>query len=557
MAQVSFTDCAPFVGWTTLRATLTTLGPMRVLRVLMKSVRAEMDEDDGCFRGDSVHNYVNHPLVARAALKLAVELDPSLASGDADSDALSVEQGEDLRLVLRQVNELARSSLQARRPANFDRTPRFSQEHVERIVDILWVETLRGRGRANSFKHELGRAWLLLRTYWIDRRAEVKGAVDLSLADPLDTVFDSMECAIALVVALLHFGGRMEDARTTLAGTAFAGHLEAVLGWYAQPAGAVVGDWVDIELFASRGIDGAFQSEPVVRLGEFGLIAPDLAMALSGIADRALSRGLANYANNGAKALESARTVLGLVFERHVQSLVEECALNSASSRFENEFKLADTTDSPDAFLVSGSEVCAFEAKATRYPAPVHDHLDRSAFLQWLREVTGERPATNRAPLEQGARFVERWRLGDATAVAKLGTHAPNTFWYVIVVHEDLPPFVHWERFRDLMWRPKLGARERALDARTLFISIRDLEALVAALAWLRDVGRSSDAARVLTEWRAVWDCDEEIASSRELKPSLRSYVLGRFPRSAGYIPVSLSSAFRECWTATGEALFG
>jgi hypothetical protein len=553
MAQVDIADTAPFAGWESLRSVLTMLGPERVLRTLMLRVHNEMRVMDGTFHGASGHNYVNHPVIVRAAIKLASDSSIPL---DRLAHPLSAEEEETLRRQLIQLNELARAPLRARRPEDFDRVPRFSPAHIDRVADILWFETLCSRGRANSFKHELGRTWLLLRTYWEELKGDVKGAVDVALHGPLDSAFDSLECAIALTVALSRYGGWLPDARAAFAETSFARFLEPVLGWYADDAAATVGEWSDIELFSRRGLDTVFQDRPLVRVGAAGLLAPDLAMSLAGIADRLLSRSLTNYGANGDKALESARTILGLVFERHVQALAEDCARSSDLSRFEPEFVLDDQTRSPDAFLINGRTCCAFEAKATRFPSPIHAHIEVASFMQWLREVSGER-TPKRRPLEQGTRFLAKWQGDDATAVAKLGAfNGLQSLWYVIVAHEDLPPFVHWEHFRNLRWRPLLGEKERALDGRTLFISIRDLEALVGALNWLRDAGRASDAYSILSDWRTVWTRDQDIAEAPGVKPSLRGYVLERFPLCAGAMPKTLAAAVDECWAAVHESVF-
>ena len=144
-----------------------------------------------------------------------------------------------------------------------------------------------------------------------------------------------------------------------------------------------------------------------------------------------------------------------------------------------------------------------------------------------------------------------------STNFYKLGIfNGLESVWYVIVGHEDLPLFVHWAPFRNLRWRPLLGAAEQALDERTMFISIRDIEALVGALKWLQEAGKPSNAYTILTNWRATWAENEAIAAGSKFKPSLRNYVLEQFPRSAGAIPTTLDIAVHQCWEAMQRTLF-
>lgn len=63
--QVGFKETSPFQGWRSIRRTGWAVGPLRALRWLLTRVHAEMGREDGTFRGDGVHNYVNHPLAAR------------------------------------------------------------------------------------------------------------------------------------------------------------------------------------------------------------------------------------------------------------------------------------------------------------------------------------------------------------------------------------------------------------------------------------------------------------------------------------------------------------
>ena len=307
-----------------------------------------------------------------------------------------------------------------------------------------------------------------------------------------------------------------------------------------------LGDWAEIEAYGQRGLEVCFQDVPIVRLDDGMLLAPDLGMVLPGLATRSVSRAIVQYASENEHVYEAASNVLGHVFERYVADLLEECMRHGAGGTFHPEFSLADGTESPDAMLVEQS-VTLFEAKVTRYPWPLLKHLSPSSFLDWLKKVSGERPKTGRKPLEQGANFIDKWRAGDAECTKRLG--GLGNFRYVVVTAEDLPIFLAWERFRDELWRPLLGPREQALDKQTLFISVRDLEALTDTLIALKKRGTPRRVESLLDEWRDVWTKGDHIAAdAKGLKPSLKGYLVPEYKVSWEDRPRFVSDAFAEAW---------
>jgi hypothetical protein len=104
-----------------------------------------MGREDGTFRGDGVHNYVNHPLAARMLLRQLVDHPVvGAARGRWPMDACGERM---LASVLRQMNSLGSERTSRSRPADYDRAPPLSRPHVERVAGLLWVETLRERGQ--------------------------------------------------------------------------------------------------------------------------------------------------------------------------------------------------------------------------------------------------------------------------------------------------------------------------------------------------------------------------------------------------------------------------
>ena len=501
----------PFAGWDAVRQTVSAIGPLRALRYLLLRV-AEEQQHDGVFQGDGTHNYINHPIAARAILRVWADA-PAAPTVVELVQPIDAQEETEILHALRQFNELSRTRLaQSRRP-DYDTHGRFSQAHIERVVEALWLQTLLARGRSNAPKYEIARAWLMLRRFWQERKEEVRGAIEHRLREPLDTAFQSLEHGLFLNVAAFKARGIIVSTRDMFRHTEFRDQLPTILDLYVKPAGEVAGPWADVESVAQRGIESAFQYEPLVRLGANAIVAPDLGLVLCGITDRVITSTVANYAVDGEHVLEAAQTVLGLVFERYVQRLVEECARNSRGSRFVQEFQLDDQSASPDAIIVE-AEVTLFEAKATRYPVPFADHLDAASFLGWLRKVAGERPG-QRGPITQGARFVRKWREHDGACERELGAFRTNTdLRYVIISAEDLPVFAHWQKFRETLWRPQLGQEEQVLDERTLFVSIHDLEALAATLIALGARNTPRTIGELLDEWAAYWNRGAHILES-------------------------------------------
>lgn len=178
-----------------------------------------------------------------------------------------------------------------------------------------------------------------------------------------------------------------------------------------------------------------------------------------------------------------------------------------------------------------------------------------ASFIEWLRKVSGERPG-QRAPLEQGTRFIRKWREGDAACHNRLGAfNGPENLRYIIVSTEDMPVFAHWKKFRDTCWRPLLGAGEQGLDERTLFLSIRDLEALAETLIALRARNAPRTISELTDEWSTYWTRSEHIVEDPvigqgrpPLKGSLRDFLVTRYQPTHEHTPAL--DAFREAMDA-------
>ncbi|WP_224360686.1 hypothetical protein [Hyalangium versicolor] len=537
MNRITFSS-EPFTSWMQVRGQLKQLGPARVLRILLEMVHHHMRANQGVFVGDAVHNFINHAIVVRVLLRQIIDGNLDLAQPVA---LLSDAEKRVFLSVLKQLNDKANTESSA-------------SPSVADMVEKAWRLTLRHRGRSRSPKFEIARAWILLRRKWKEKRESILSMYDAKIQIPLSVAFDSLEHGLVLNFALYHGSGLVSDVGRAFEQVSFAAQLDSLLDWYVPPADAVVGDWSDIESFPGVGLSSVFSENPIVRIGK-ALIAPDPSLLLADLEDRMVRRALRNFVEEGAKREEIARTMLGYVFESYVQDLVAACCAFSTDEEYIEEFEVGAGRDSPEAFA-KGPVLTIFEAKTTRFMRPFDAHGGLSDFLSWLRKIAGERPGS-RGALEQGARFLSLWKSSSTEIVSRLGAWDPSSpFYYVIVSPED-PPFVtHWSEFRAQLWRPSLEPGARELDARTIFMSIRDLEIILCTLQWLKDEGRPGSIHSLLGEWLQQWNSPGLRISHDRVKSGIGDFLLGKSPAVASVMPALLKSAFDEFMDQTHGLAF-
>ncbi len=545
---------APFAGWSALRDELRGLGAQRLLRVLLRKVYAEMPQSGYSFVGDPFHNYVNHPVIARVLVRMILDGEPA---GDLDAP-ISPAEADRLCGILAQLNELARSRHVGRDP---EEVVVSGSQAFEAAVYGQWINTFELRGRHAQANREIARAWAMLRWHW-PKVASTLGNIGPATipAVPLLSAFDSLEHVTALYIAFLSEAGYIETPEKHFLHTALFPNLSQFLALYAPPARDVVGEWSAIEGDPLMGLGSPFRHEPVVALPSGALVAPDPGQVFSGFSDLLLRRAIIPLQGACESQDEAVRLLSGRLFESYAASLVSEIAALQPGVRYEPEFEMGDGTKSLDSFLISDALLLMWEFKALRLPEPNEDTLHPSGMYRWLRAVAGADDRKQRGPYKQISEFVRRWqrspdcisRIGPATA-ARRGA-------LIVVVATDPPPFLHWRRFREGVWREGLDQAAAGIDQSTLFLSINDVEELLSVGEWLRTRGQDTPSPTDLLMDYLRQCRDPQYASFHGargfMKAGLRDFLADRFPERGAPLPTLLSRAYDECMLGVRQVAF-
>ena len=545
----------PFPGWGRYREVAATLESFPAALMLMQVCFRVMQDDDGVFVGDGLHNYDSHHVLARVLLRQW--LDAGAPSCDPGTPWPAVDK-ETYRHLFSWSNDLTERDARAR-AARSEEHPPGSTEHFHRISEAAWEGALKSRLRNASPKFEQARAWALLRHYWPAARNASQTALDRGVRDPLDTAFESSEHYLFLTVALHRAGGWIPDPVTAFAGTAL-GDVESFLQWYVPLIEDVVGDWATIEGERRTGLVSAFVDEPIVRLPDGGLLAPDPGLLWSGIEERLSRRARAGLVDNHGADLVG--DLWGAAIERYVQDLVRDAAAPGPGSVLQP-FSFGDPgaeIESPDV-PVSAKPFVGMEVKATRWSEPYEDALSLNWLCDWLEKVLGRRTSTGRGPWEQGSAFFEAWRAGSPEIVAKLGPFPgyPGLV-YAVVTPEIVPFAVHVPAFRKKLLEPGLTLELKALSNSTVFLAIDDLE-VAATIAEGLGTGSGFDVVSELVEWKALCETQrpafEDDQGRKRLLPRFGDFLVEKYPEAASGMPARLQSAMGEFWDAAAKAGFG
>ncbi len=294
------------------------------------------------------------------------------------------------------------------------------------------------------------------------------------------TAFMASSYSLLLSLAVWWSRGVVQDVRHLMANTKLAEDaLQNLLEAVAVDIDTVRDAFASAPVYPDT-VQNYFQRYPLIRVGDWALFAPLPDLLLQSWDLRNLFEGLeCALANLGAQGGVEYYRALGVVFEEYVHDLLREIA-DSTACRFVEPFPYEVGHESPDGFLVSdASPTLVFEAKCYRVPQRSYTEMELAEFERWFASLLGTNDR-EREPLRQGASFFEAWAGGNDEAVCRLGTEADQAI-YLIVSYEDVPLFACWRVFRRWYQERHLDRSLEALWARTLVISVRDLERLVAA----------------------------------------------------------------------------
>lgn len=468
-AEVKILEKEHFPGWPRFLDALKALNSADAITVVRLFTRQSALENDGTFSGvPPIYDMNLHPVVKEWLIILVIEelretLDPSITKA-----VLEV-----VRSACAQINELRDNHV-----ALSSRLELPADLQYERLLRKLWFTHLEQQGSAWAPKLEIGRSRRMFVEIW----ATLLANESIHVKSLEHTAFLDISNRLLLIMGLWQSAGYHSDIRNLMEHTTFSEAQLATIVQTAFPPLQEVQEHLGKIPAYPGSIQNPFRRFPIVRVGEWGLLAPLPHMMLQwwdlqNLFD-AMECTIANLgAQNGAAQFYGA---LGLVVEEYMRDLLREIADVSERTKFVAPFYFLPAHDSPDGFLHSQDDrTIVFESKCYRVPQRNYETVEFDGFLSWFSNLLGSNER-GRQPLRQGHVFFSEWSASNDAIVCNLSGASVDSSFYVVVSYEDVPHFVSMKRFRD-WYGTKIEEEVRALWSRTLVISIRDLEVFAAA----------------------------------------------------------------------------
>ena len=549
--EVVVTATEPFAGWANINEKLTSLGPKRCLTLALRRVCDEMKTKKLRFDGDRVHNSISHTLLARTVVRMIA--DGSASAEPTTVEGLSATEGASLESILRQFNDLSQT------PRNLQGSPRpGSAAARDRAAHaLMFTATLSSQYHGRPM-FDIARTWIILREYWPDIWETALSEFEELQHEPLRSAFQSLEIALLLHLGIFQKGGWILDLEEMLSGTTLAGQAALVIELYSARPTEAEEDWSGLEGFPEKSIVSPFLRHPIVCLQGTEVVAPDPVFLTTGIMQRLIRQVVESHAPSNRQA-ELVDILLGKVFERYVQRLLEACADESPTETFQNEFVYGSrgALRSPDGFLFGGSAIL-FESKSSPLPTKLLDDLSLNRLVEHLDRLTGK--TERRRPLEQATRFLRAWRGGDKSITDIIGEQSDySQVLYVVVSPDSVPIPAHWPDFRKRRWTRNFGPAEKSFARQTAFVSVTELELLACALSGARKVDQPTSFFTILTDWRGYWGkagTDSLLDSKQRFRSGIGNYVMAEYPDFVEHVPKFLVDAFEACMSEV-LSLFG
>lgn len=468
----------PFAGWAELESTIQALGPRAVLRALLQRAWTRFQHNNS---NDPIHNMKNHEPAVRVALRVFLD------NPNDTSDGLTPDQASRLCSVLARFNSVLHKG-----PNSWPEDT-FPRDTWRKRGFYSWVDSLQA-GLYRVPYDEMGRTWFMLRTKWEITSQTTQGVRKPPIALPLQ---GSLEQHFSLAMVALQRQGWIENPEQVFAKTLKSDQWQGLVASLPS-ANSVVGSWAEIQAELENEIHFRFGEEPLIRLPDNSIMAPDPWRLFAAIGDRvtALARAEVRASVFGG----AAGMAFGTAFESQVEALVADCAAHS-SDRFMAKFKYSvggvSGLESPDAFLVSDDLLFIFECKSTMPKRQCHDYAD---FIDLLSKAAGGNK--DRKPYDQLMRFLRAWEDPSYVSPGILGAKSQYAnIKYVVVVPFEVPTIVYDKRWRKTVW----PHRHRAIDRNTLFLSISDLGTANTILRMQHRAGRPTNLMHLLTAWLRSW----------------------------------------------------
>ena len=546
--KAEFLTDAPFPGWPEFTGELLKFAPVDALWHIQNIIVGLCEQTDGIFLGVAPVYPTNvHVVIREYVAKLP---EPPLPAPSA------IDRKTFYPMLTRSCRQINR--IRNQHPALNSTLILSGNARYEQHFRKLWFHHLEQYGMNWSPKYEMARSQRMFSEIW----AELSGSGKVKLKSHTSTSFLDGSYRLLLSLGLWRHGGRVDDVRELMSKSGLGeAQLRPMLETSCLPLSKVQDALAKSPKYPNS-IDNFFYRYPLIRTGEWSVVAPMPNLILQGWDLQNLFEGLECARGNAADdrgGVEYYRA-LGVVYEAYVKELLAELVKHSADSSLLHPFKYKAKTqvDSPDGFIIGKTGTLAFEAKCYRVPHSAYEDVLLPGFLSWFANLLGTNDK-GRKPMAQGASFFEEYQKNNADLAGKLPPFDMSKILYIIVSYDDLPMFSHWSIFRRWYKSQHLEAHTHDLWAKTLVISIRELEVLVAAAQSAGQTGGPPtpfDPFLILKEYSKYCQDEPDVDPVNGFKNSLRNWLLEKYPASGVSMPSILSEANRRLFDRAIELGF-
>jgi hypothetical protein len=549
--QVRDIERKHFPGWPRFRDALKTVNAADAITVVRLFTHEGALRNEGSFDGvPPVFDMNLHPVVKEWFLLLVIEELREALDASTKKAILEI-----LGSACAQINELRENH-----EALSGRLELPAELRYERLLRKLWFTHLEQLGNSWAPKLEIGRSRRMFVEIW----ATLLANESIRVASLGHTAFLDISNRLLLIMGLWQSAGYHPDVRILMKHTEFGeAQLATIMETGFPTLQEVQGYLGKVPVYPSS-IQNPFRRYPIVRVGEWGLLAPLPHLTLQwwdlqNLFD-AMECTIANLGERSG-AVQFYRA-LGLVVEEYMRDLLREIASVSEQTEFVAPFNFLPGHESPDGFLHSQDDrTIVFESKCYRVPQKHYETVELGDFLNWFSNLLGANE-NGRQPLRQGHAFFSEWLASNDAIVRNLKNAVTDKSLYVIVSYEDVPFFVSMKRFRD-WYRTKLEKETLELWSKTLVISIRDLEIFAAAA---RVAGEAegpplpfspSDILSDYLHYQNTAPDAEETSEGKIVKSGLGAWLIGIWPAVSRSEPRTTEESRGRLFQAMHHAGFG
>ncbi|WP_437613535.1 hypothetical protein WMF20_12490 [Sorangium sp. So ce834] len=380
----------------------------------------------------------------------------------------------------------------------------------------IWFTTLEQQWFSRSARLEIARAQLLYGSLWTE---ETESTL-------FSSAYENLASALAVASALQSGPTLLKDIRSRFSETAVpvetALHLIDLASWTPDD---LLGSYAHVG-YPEAWFTSPFALRPIVKLSDNALFIPEPQYLLGTFEAQQHQAAIRKFVHDdpdgGFKHFSSA---FGHVLERYAVLLLQAILKNdSVTKEFKYTNRDGNPVDSPDIFAREDASIFVVECKTVRLPDD-GNATSLEALDDWIWHLGGGND--RRSPLKQGSGFIADWKAGHVPT-DKLPAYT-ESFQYLVVCYGSPPPTANWPAFRQRFLVPHLAAPERDIEARTLFVSIRDLEKIAAVATAMAEAGEHLSLSSLVARYHEALRSSVKTVKAAPDEPPLITAGLGDF----------------------------